>query len=258
VDGRHWFLLNASPDVRDQLQHVSHAPSNGHVRHTPFEGVLFTDGELDHTLGLALLREAGYVSVYATPAVESVLTRDSRILPITRAFSEVEVTQLQLNVGVPLVNADGSSGGLHVEAFIVAGDPPRFSARAEAGHTAGFLITEDATGRTCAFVPGCGDLTTDIVSRLERANAVLFDGTFWTDDELIALGIGSRSARELDHVPISGEQGSLDCLAGLSAPHRIYTHINNTNPILLEQSPERAAVHRAGAVVGHDGLRLRV
>jgi pyrroloquinoline quinone biosynthesis protein B len=168
------------------------------------------------------------------------------------------VTQLQLNVAVPLVNADGSSSGLHVEAFSVAADPPRFSARAEAGHTTGFLIAEDATGRTCAFVPGCGDLAPDVVSRLERADAVLFDGTFWTDDELIALGIGTRTARELDHVPISGEQGSLACLAGLSTPHRIYTHINNTNPILLEQSAERATVQRSGVVVGHDGLRLRI
>jgi pyrroloquinoline quinone biosynthesis protein B len=250
--------LNASPDVRDQIHDLAGAPASGAVRMTPFEGVVFTDAELDHTLGLMLLREAGRLSVYATPAVESVLTCDSRILQTTRAFSDVDVTHLDLDRAVPLVNSDGSPSGLRVEAFRVAADPPRFAPRATGGHTVGLLISEDATGATCAFVPGCGALATDVVSRLSRAGAVLFDGTFWADDELIALGVGTRTARQLDHVPISGPDGSLGCLAGLPAAHRIYTHVNNTNPVLIEDSAERAIVSRAGLVVGYDGLRIRL
>jgi pyrroloquinoline quinone biosynthesis protein B len=119
-------------------------------------------------------------------------------------------------------------------------------------------VREEATGRTCAFVPGCGDLTPPLLRRLATADALLFDGTFWRDDEPLALGIGRRTAKEMDHLPISGEGGSLERLASLPCRHRIYTHINNTNPILLEGSPERAAVVQAGLIVGYDGLYIRL
>jgi pyrroloquinoline quinone biosynthesis protein B len=112
------------------------------------------------------------------------------------------------------------------------------------------------SGAVCAFVPGCGDLTPPLLDRLAQADILLFDGTFWQDDELVALGINSRTAREMDHVPIAGPGGSLERIASLPCRHRIYTHINNTNPILLERSPERAAVERAGITVGFDGLHI--
>jgi pyrroloquinoline quinone biosynthesis protein B len=105
-------------------------------------------------------------------------------------------------------------------------------------------------------VPGCGDLDAALLARLAEADALLFDGTFWTDDELIVAGIGERTARQMDHLPIAGAGGSLEQLAALPCRHRIYTHINNTNPILLEHSPERASVIRTGAIVGIDGLHL--
>jgi len=194
--------------------------------------------------------------VYATPAVRSILDDDSRLLPVTRAFSEVPVTELSLETPTPLAYRDGSPSGLEVHAFVVAAGPPRFATREEAGHTIGFMIHETASGRICAFVPGCGDLDAALLERLAQADALFFDGTFWSDDELMSLGVGTRTARELDHLPISGSDGSLDRLASLPCRHRIYTHINNTNPILLEHGPERAAVERAGIVVGSDGLRL--
>jgi pyrroloquinoline quinone biosynthesis protein B len=117
------------------------------------------------------------------------------------------------------------------------------------------MLREDA-GNVCAFVPGCGDLDAALLERLAEADALLFDGTFWVDDELIALGIGNRTARELDHLPIAGRDGSLERLAALPCRHRVYTHINNTNPILLEHSPERAIVTRTGVTVGFDGLHV--
>lgn len=217
--------------------------------------MLLTDAELDHTLGIALLREARQLSVYATAAAERILDRDSRLLPVTRAFSHVPVTELPLDARVALEYRDGSASGLTVEAFPVAAGPPRFATRPMDGHTVGLLIREEAGG-VCAFVPGCGDLNASTLEHLVAADALLFDGTFWADDELIALGIGDRTARDLDHVPIAGPGGSLEQLAALSCEHRVYTHINNTNPILLEQSPERDAVTRAGIMVGFDGLRL--
>jgi pyrroloquinoline quinone biosynthesis protein B len=256
VDGCRWFLLNASPDVREQLRWVRIKDIPVTVRHNPIEGVLVTDAEIDHTLGIVLLREARHLPVYATPAVQSILDRDSRVLPMTRAFGHVPVTDLTLNTPAPLRYRDGSASGLTVEAFSVPAGPPRFARSEAEGHTVGFMLREEASGKVCAFVPGCGDLDAGLLDRLAQADALLFDGTFWADEELIALGIGDRTAREMDHLPISGPGGSLERLAALPCQHRVYTHINNTNPILLEHSPERALVTRAGVMVGYDGLHL--
>jgi len=217
-----------------------------------------TDAEIDHTLGLVLLREAGRLPVYATQATAAILERDSRVLAVTRAFSDVPVTTLVLDRPVPLLHGDGTPSGLTAEAFAVPAGPPRFAADDEAGHTVGLVLRDEASGRSCAFVPGCGDLDAPLLDRLARVDALLFDGTFWDDNELVALGIGTRAARQLDHLPITGPGGSLDRLAALPCRHRIYTHINNTNPILLERSPEREAVTRAGLEVGVDGRRLEL
>jgi pyrroloquinoline quinone biosynthesis protein B len=226
------------------------------VRHTPIEGVLLTDAEIDHSLGIVLLREATHLPLYATAAVELVLDRDSRILPVARAFADMPVTELPLGREIQLRDRDGSASGLLAEAFAVPAGPPRFAAAAGDGHTVGLLLREQDGGTVCAFVPGCGDLTPSLLERLAQADILLFDGTFWQDDEPIALGISSRTAREMDHLPIAGPGGSLERLAALPCRHRIYTHINNTNPILLEQSPERARVVQAGLTVGFDGLHI--
>lgn len=257
-DGHHWFLLNASPDVRDQLGRLPANRTHPAPRHVPIEGVVLTDAELDHSLGILLLREARQLRVYATTAVASVLEDDSRILPVTRAFADVSWIQLPLGAPVSLHHRDGAPSGLTVEAFAVPAGPPQFALRALAGHTVGLLIRDEETGRTCAFVPGCGDLDTPLLERLGRVDALLFDGSFWRDDELALAGIGSRTAREMDHVPISGEGGSLSHIATLPCRYRVYTHINNTNPILLERSVERAAVVQAGLLVGYDGLQLTI
>lgn len=224
----------------------------------PIEGVLVTDAELDHTVGLLLLRESGTLPLYATDAVARILDTDSRITATTRAFSTVPTTPLVIDQPVPLTTRDGSATGLTVEAFTVVADPPRFAPGAGHGHTVGFFIRDTNTGSACAFVPGCGDIDTALLSRLGDAALVLFDGTFWNDDELIALGIGQRTARQMDHLPIGGADGSLSRLATLPSTHRVYTHINNTNPVLLEQSPQRAEVTRAGLTVGADGMRFEV
>lgn len=257
VDGRHWFLLNASPDIREQLRYLP-VPTvpEGTVRHVPVEGVLLTDAELDHTLGIVLLREAGRLPVYATRPVSEILERDSRLIETTRAFSDVPVTELPLDKPVRLCCRDGSPGGLSVESIAVPAGPPRFASGDERGHTVGLLLRDEAHGKVCAFVPGCGGLDEELLRRVSGADALLFDGTFWSDEEMIALGISAKTAREIDHLPIGGRGGSLEILAGLPCRHRVYTHINNTNPILIESSPERGDVERAGMIVAFDGLHL--
>jgi pyrroloquinoline quinone biosynthesis protein B len=257
-DGVHWFLLNASPDVREQLGRLPSEGPAAAIRHVPIEGVVLTDAELDHSLGIVLLREAKYLPLYATAAIRSVLEHDSRILPVARAFADMPCTDMPLDAPLELVRRDGVAGGLSVEAFSVPADPPRFASSAPAGHTVGLEIRELATGRTCMFLPGCGGLAPALLDRLARADVLLFDGTFWKDDEPIRLSISTRTAREMDHLPISGPGGSLEQLAALPCRHRLYTHINNTNPVLIEASPERAEVLRAGLAVGYDGLRMTV
>lgn len=241
--------------MRDQVQQL-----NGHVpagnRHVPIEGVVLTDAELDHSLGLVLLREGRALQLYATEAVERMVTEDSRLLSVARAFADVRVTRLQLGEVTALSLRDGSDAGLTVEPFVVAADPPRFAARTEPGHTVGLVITETATGKRCAYLPGCGALDGALLERLEGMDLLLFDGTFWSNDELIRLGIGERTALQLDHLPISGAGGSLERLGALPVPRRVYVHINNTNPVLLEDSAERRVVESAGLTIGMDGMRF--
>jgi pyrroloquinoline quinone biosynthesis protein B len=262
ADGRRWFLVNASPDVREQLSRLPLEGTPPGTRHVPFEAVLLTDAELDHTLGIALLREARQLTVYATRAVTRTLDRDSRLLPVTDAFADVTVDELPLDEAVALRCRDGAPSGLTAEAFAVAGDPPRFAAEDAPGHTVGLLL-RDAEGASCAFVPGCGAIDDRLLARIGGASLVLFDGTFWSSDELIALGVGDRRAEEMGHVPIAGRGegggrgGSLERLSGCTA-QVIYTHVNNTNPVLVEDSPQRAAVEAAGFAVGVDGLHLAV
>lgn len=255
ADGRHWFLLNASPDVRGQLALLPVAEpaeaAGAAPRNMPIHGIVLTDAELDHTLGLLLLREGGGVPVYASAAVAATLEHDSRILPVLRAFADVPVVTLTEGVAVPLRHRDGKPSGLTVEMFTVPGDAPRFAGTRSPGHTAGLLVRDG--DRRCAYVPGCAALDAALASRLSGLDLVLFDGTFWSDGELPAITGGTRTAREMGHLPISGPGGSLEILPTLGT-RAVYVHVNNTNPVLLEDSAERAAVTAAGLAVGADGM----
>jgi pyrroloquinoline quinone biosynthesis protein B len=257
ADGVRWFLGNASPDVRDQLAQLPRVDVAG-VRHVPVEGIVLTDAELDHTLGVTLLREGRQLQIIATPAVIRTIAEDSRVLPVTQAFAVVQTAEVALGEVTPLAYRDGTPSGLTIEMKAVRGDPPRFSRKEEVGHTVAAFITDTATGKTCAFVPGCGGLGPRLLARLEEAELLLFDGTFWTDHELIRLGISDRPASAMGHVAISGPEGSLAVLSQLDCRRKVYTHINNTNPMLIEHSPERAEVEGAGVLVGMDGMRFEI
>lgn len=253
ADGVHWFLLNASPDVREQLARLP-VPAATTARAVPFEGVVLTDAEVDHSLGLALLREARRLPLWATQSVFDILRRDSGVLRIVEAFAEVPATVLVPEATVALTLRDGTPSGLTVTPFLVPADPPSFARDAGPDHTVGLLVR--TADRTLAYVPGCGDLDDALLARLAEADLLLFDGTFWTDDEMIRAGLSKKRAREMDHLPISGPGGSLELLAKLSVPTKVYVHLNTTNPVLLEDSPERHAVTRAGLLVGDDGMHF--
>jgi pyrroloquinoline quinone biosynthesis protein B len=249
-----WLLVNASPDLRQQLEGLAAEPVNG-VRAAPVAGVLLTDAEIDHTAGLLLLRESSApIRVYGSEQVRRALTGGYPVLPILSSYSGVDWRTLEPGAAIPL---DGSS--LEVESFAAGGDPPRYLAGTGADVEAtGLTFRDRSTGGVLTYVPGLARLDDDVLVRLAASDAVLVDGTFWRDDELARLGISDRTASQMGHVPLSGPGGTLAALAGLRRPRAILVHINNTNPVLLERSPERDAVLRAGVEVGYDGLEVEL
>jgi pyrroloquinoline quinone biosynthesis protein B len=249
-----WFLANASPDLHQQLEGLGADRAN-EVRAAPVAAVLLTDAEIDHTAGLLLLRESSTaLRVYGSDEVRHALTEGYPVLPILAEYCDVQWRTLERGRAVAL---DGSS--LEVESFAAGGDAPRYLARTGAYVEASGLVFRDrCTGGVLTYVPGLARLDDAVLGRLAASDVVLVDGTFWRDDELVRLGISERTARQMGHVPLSGPAGSLEVLAQLERPRVILVHVNNTNPALLERSPERDAVLRAGAEVAHDGLEVEL
>ena len=248
-----WFLVNASPDARQQLETLA-LPADG-VRAAPIAGVLLTDAEIDHTAGLLLLRESGTpVRVFGSAGVERALTHGYPVLEMLERYCGAAWQTLEPGRAWPL---EGSS--LTVESFDVGGDAPRYLNGSDIElQASGFVFRDSASGGVLSYVPGLARLDDGVLSRFAASDLVLVDGTFWRDDELAVLGISSRSAGDMGHVPLSGPGGTLEALAGLQRPRKVLVHINNTNPILFEDSPEREAVLRAGVEVAYDGLEVQL
>jgi pyrroloquinoline quinone biosynthesis protein B len=266
VDGRRWLLLNASPDVRVQLaSSAALAPPPGALRGSGVSAILLTNADIDHAAGLLVLREGGVPPVYGTGAVHRALTEGLTILPTLGAYGPVDWRTVELDRDVVVADRAGESLGLRVTAFAVASKPsPYMAARLAggarddlAGDTIGVLVTAaDGRSGTLAYVPGVRDLDAGLHARLARADVVLIDGTFYTDDELVALGASTKTARDMGHAPLAGDGGTLAFLDGLSLSRRVLVHINNSNPILLEQGPARREVERRGVEIGYDGMDL--
>ena len=246
------FLVNASPDARQQLETLPSREVDG-VREPPVAGVLLTDAELDHTAGLLLLRESqAPIRVLGAAGVERALRSGFPVLEILERYCGAEWQTLEPERARQL---EGSS--LEVEPFETGGDAPRYLDGSDVElQASGFVFRDGATGGVVTYAPGLARLDDRVLGRLAASDVVLVDGTFWRDDELDRLGISARSARDMGHLPLSGPDGTLAALERLERPRKVLVHINNTNPILLEDSPEREAVHRAGVEVAYDGLEI--
>jgi len=215
--------------------------------------VLLTDAELDHTLGLLLLREGTDLEVHATATVHETLRGGTSLLQTLGAYTNVEWRTVATGTEVSLAD------GLSYKAFSV---PTNKRARFEVGEgkegVVGYRITDEYTGRALVYLPGAQDLPASVLAHLEGCTCLLFDGTCWQDDEMIRLGIATRTSRDMGHMPIGGADGSLKQLAPLTIERKIYIHINNTNPILFDDSPERRIVEEHGLEVAVDGLELEI
>jgi pyrroloquinoline quinone biosynthesis protein B len=248
------FLVNASPDLRQQLEGLTPAQVDG-VRAPPIAGVLLTDAEIDHTAGLLLLRESAQpVRIFGAEGVERALRRGYPVLGILERYCGAEWQALEPERATPL---EGSS--LTVEPFEVGGDAPRYLSGSDVElQASGFVFRDRAGGGVVTYAPGLARLDDGVLARFAASDVVLVDGTFWRDDELARHGISARTARDMGHLPLSGPSGTLEALARLERPRKVLVHINNTNPILLEDSPEREAVRGAGVEVAYDGLEIEL
>jgi pyrroloquinoline quinone biosynthesis protein B len=258
ADGRRWFLLNASPDVRVQIETFAPLLPLGSVRGTGIQGILVTNADLDHTLGLLVLREGGRLSVHATSSVQRALDEGLHLSKMLDCYGGVDWRQPPANLA-PLVCTDGTLSGLSYAAFPVPGKLPRYRegrASSSGEDAVGYQLVDESTGGRLVYVPGLAGLDRDVLTRLHDADALLLDGTFWSDEEMRLLGVGRARARDMGHLPVGSEDGSLAAVTSLPVARKIYVHINNTNPMLRDDSPERQAVERAGAEVGWDGLEL--
>jgi len=261
ADGRDWFLLNVSPDIRQQiLAFPPLGPPEGNERGQGIAGCVLTDMELDHTAGMLLLREGGPFSVFCTPTVRQWLQIYFPVERLLACFAKPDWVNLQ---GGPLVlSRRGSQAGwqpappaegLILRAFEVDRRVPRFVQETcvSGGSVMGLLIEDIKTGGKLVYAPCVGSIGEPLVSMASDADALLIDGTFWSDDE--PLRFGARTALEMGHIPVSGPNGSLSWLADLPVRHRVYVHINNTNPKPNESGAEYRSVNSCGVRVGADG-----
>jgi pyrroloquinoline quinone biosynthesis protein B len=248
-----WFLVNASPDLREQLGALAAPPVDG-VRSPPVAGVLLTDAEIDHTAGLLLMRESATpLRVLGDAGVERALTVGYPVLAMLERYCGATWDTLEPGRPHPL---DGSS--LTVEPFPTGGDAPRYLGPDTELEASGFVFRDRATGGVVTYAPGLASLDASVIERFAASDLVLVDGTFWHDDDLTRMGTSDRTAQDMGHAPLAGPGGTLELLAGLERPRKVLVHINNTNPILLEDSPERQAVVRAGVEVAYDGLEVEL
>ncbi|MGH6915414.1 MAG: pyrroloquinoline quinone biosynthesis protein PqqB [Geminicoccales bacterium] len=251
--GERWVLLNASPDIRQQILATPALHPKAEPRHSPIAAVVLTNGDIDHVAGLLTLRESQPLDLYATGAILDVLAAN----PIFDALNPAYVARHRMALGEAIEVA-----GLTVLPFPVPGKVALYMERgepvigAEGEETIGLDVR--AGGRRFCFVPGCARVTDALRERFAGADLVLFDGTLWSDDEMVRSGTGAKTGARMGHISVSGPNGALAAFEGLAVGRKIFVHINNTNPLLLEDSPERAEALRAGWEVAHDGMEMRL
>ena len=258
ADGDRWVLLNAAPELSTQIACTPALHPKGPGRHSPIAAVVLTGAEIDAIAGLLSLREGHTFSIYAGLDVLDVLAAN----PIFNALPDARVPRRDLLPGEDTVLADGlgQSLGLTVHSFAVPGKIPLFAetgadpGRSDSGSTVGLEIRTAAS--SLFFVPGCAAMTDAVRQRLRGADLVLFDGTLWDDNEMIDAGLTAKTGTRMGHMSISGPEGAISAFADLGIKRRVFIHLNNTNPALMSDSPERRTLERQGWEVAFDGMEL--
>ena len=262
ADGDHWFLINASPDLRQQLIATPQLhPKAGKLRHSPISGVILTNGEIDAVAGLLSMREGWPFTIYAHERVLAILKANS-IFNVLNA-KNVRRQPIEVNETFEPALPDGSPSGIEILPFAVSGKSAWYlegqvhpAGDVGTGDTLGLRISDRASGKYLYFIAACAGVTDDLKSRLAGAPLVFFDGTVWRDDELIGAGLGNKTGKSMGHIAMSGDHGAIEALAGLDIGRKIFLHINNSNPVLLRDSAERKMAERAGWQIPADGTEI--
>ncbi len=263
ADGARWFVINAAPDIREQINREKALhPSHGR-RSSPIAGVVLTNGDVDAVAGLLHLRERTPFVIYAHPRIFSVLDEN----PIFRVLAPDVVRRQPFALEQPFLLCDheGNESGLTVTPFAVPGKVALYKEDAqkgadfgtEEGDTIGLEIS-DKGGTRVLYVANCADVNDDLRSRLDGADLLFFDGTLWRDDEMIVSGEGQKTGKRMGHISMSGERGAMASLQGIDIRRKVFIHINNTNPALLSDSPERREIESAGWSVAFDGMSIEL
>lgn len=262
VEGEHWFLFNASPDLRQQINDNDVLQPNQGLRHSPIQGVLLTNADVDHIAGLLNLRESQPLCLYGTSKVLNVLQANSIFNVLNPKF--VSRNTLTLDESVELTSPNGVPSGIVVVPFSVPGKVALWLegenkdvALAAVGEDTIALEVRNSSGGTEFFyVPGCAEMTDDLAARLRGAPLVFFDGTLWRDDEMIRDDVGIKTGKRMGHMSLSGKDGTIVAFQNLEVARKVFIHINTTNPVLLEDSEERALATKAGWEVSYDGMEI--
>ena len=264
-DGENWFLFNASPDLRQQINdNVALQPKIG-IRHSPILGTFITNGDIDHIAGLLNLRESHPLSIYATKKVLNILNSNSVFNVLNPDF--VERREVSLNQTILLEDKNKNSTGIEVEVFPVPGKVALFLEDKTKGNnfgtnaedTIGLKIIDTKTKKYFFYIPGCADMTDNLKNRLKGAPLVFFDGTLWKDDEMLTAKVGvKKTGQRMGHMSMSGNKGSIEMFKDLNVKKKIFIHINTTNPALLEDSLERKKANEEGWEVSYDGMEVNL
>jgi pyrroloquinoline quinone biosynthesis protein B len=245
--GGHWYVVNATPDLTDQIEACEDLHPVPGGRQTPVAGVILTDAELDHTLGLFRLREASRVSVLSTAAVWRGLSSGLRIQQVLAPYTDLSWRELRDGESVRL------DDGLRVRAVPVSAKRPRYAAEEPTGHWS-VALRIDGERSSLVYAPAIADWSPELDKELADADCVFLDGTFWDDQEPRTAGFSSRTATQMGHLPIRGPSGTAERLAGLPARYRFYTHLNNTNPLTDPDAPQHALLAAEGIEIAAEGM----
>lgn len=254
-DGEHWYLLNASPDLRQQINDTPDLHPRSGLRHSPIAGVVLTGGDVDVIAGLLTLRERQSLTIHATPRIHQVLDAN----PIFEVLARDVVTRRVKTLDAPFA----LDGGLTACLFAVPGKVPLYL---ENGSEPPPIVIDDTTvgleisdsSSRMLFIPGCAAMTAGLRTRIEGADIIFFDGTLWRDDEMIAAGIGQKTGQRMGHMSLGGSEGTIAAFRSIKVGRKVIIHMNNSNPVLLADSPERAEAEAAGWTVGHDGMAFAI
>ncbi|MBA2127728.1 pyrroloquinoline quinone biosynthesis protein PqqB [Hyphomicrobium methylovorum] len=264
-DGVNWLLLNASPDIRQQINETPelHPAADGPLRSSPIKAVVVTNADVDHITGLISLREGQPFSVYASDRVLATLNANT----IFNVLAPDKVARRVFDLDKPTpISGGGVDLKLTVEAFAVPGKVALFLEKGNSsnnfgsrdGDTIGLKVTDTETQRSFFYIPGCAEVDAPLADRIRGADLIFFDSTLFTDDEMVSQGLSEKTGHRMGHISISGPEGSIEVLRPLNIKRRVFVHINNSNPILDENSEARKFVEKAGWEVGFDGMEVRL